>query len=102
MQTVEIQGKLTTTPQFSEEHSGYTFKFEYQPKHISQALALARPPIPAIIEFRVVVSENLLHKVETLKAGDACVLVYPQNPQVTAPLSPIDIKKANTHSEKTE
>ena len=91
MRTVEISGKLTTTPQFSEKLSMYTFMFEYQPDRILQALAQARPPIPTRINFRVVVPEKLMHKVIPLKSGDTCVLVYPEIPDIDTPLYLVDI-----------
>ena len=91
MRRVEISGRLTTRPQFSKKQSRYTFEFEYEPKRISQALALARPPIPAIINFSVVVPEHLAHKVVGLNVGDACVLVYPENTGADNPVSLVDI-----------
>lgn len=91
MQTVEISGKVTTTPEFSKKLSMYTFMFEYQPDRIFQALAQARPPIPTIIHFEVVVPEKLMHKGTRLKSGDTCVLVYPRNPDIDTPLYPVDI-----------
>ena len=69
----------------------YTFMFQYQPDQIFQALALARPPISTIIDFRVVVPEKLLHKVVRLKCGDPCVLVYPEKPCIDKPVYPLDI-----------
>ena len=91
MRRVEISGRLTTTPQFSKKQARYTFEFEYEPKRISQALALARPPIPVIINFSVAVPEHLAHKVVGLNVGDACVLVYPENTGGDNPVSPVDI-----------
>ena len=91
METVDILGKVSTTPQYSKKHSAYTFRFEYQPKCISRALALARPPMLTITEFWVVVPEHLASQVETLKSGDTCVLVYPEKPQGNTPLYPVDI-----------
>ena len=80
MKTIDISGKLRTTPQYSRKFRGLTFKFEYQPKQIYRALALARPPILTVIEFNVIVPEHLRCKAETLKSGDACLLVYPEKP----------------------
>ena len=91
MRSIEISGRLTTRPQFSKKESRYAFGFEYEPKRISQALALARPPIPTIIEFSVVVPEHLSHKVVGLNVGDACVLVYPENRDGDNRVSPVDI-----------
>ena len=91
MQTINISGKLTTTPQYSRKFGKLTFKFQYEPERISRALALARPPIPTHIEFNVVVPDALARKAETLKCGDACVLVYPENPKTIVPIYPVDI-----------
>ena len=91
MRTVEISGKVTTTPQFSKKQSMYTFVFEYQPHRVFPALAQTRPPIPAILTVEVVVPERLMHKVTRLKSGDTCVLVYPAQPDSDTPLYPVDI-----------
>lgn len=94
MRTVEISGKVTTTPEFSKKLSMYTFIFEYKPDRtdrIFQALAQTRPPIPAILTVKVVVPEKLMPKVTRLKSGDTCVLVYPAQPDSDTPLYPVDI-----------
>ena len=59
MQTLDISGQLTTTPQLCRKLEKLTFDFSYQPKYISKALALARPPIPVVTQFRVVVPDHL-------------------------------------------
>lgn len=92
MKTINISGKLRTTPQYSRKFRGLTFKFEYQPKQIYRALALARPPILTVIEFYVVVPEHLVRKAETLKSGDACLLVYPEKPGAAKLPYPVDLK----------
>ena len=101
MKTVDISGKLTP-PQYSRKIRGLTFKFQYEPKQISRALALARPPILTVIEFNVVVPKHLVRKALSLKSGDTCLLVYPENRGDANPVYPVDIKGIGKKDSQTQ